>query len=201
MMAESTLLRAIERGDAELLGRVLDSGRPMNFCPRFRGSALSIALAQPTPDRAVIELLVRRGCAMFTPDEDGETPLEVARRRGLDDLADWMCEPSHHGGPTWHRDFVAAQGPVIVVMLRKGGGFGFDADDIERPFRVGGEYMGHGYEADRAQGMAELHRLLQTWPDLLAWFVPFAEMITDGRDFSLKEFVEEHGHRCYAVHW
>jgi hypothetical protein len=200
-LATSTLKRAIEQCDIDLLSRALDSGTTMTRIDGVRGLALCHALVQERPSIDVVRALIAHGSPVYEYDHDrGGHAMQLAHDRGLQEIENLLCDHEQHGGPLWHREFIRDAGPAVTVFLRQADGFGFNPDDIERPFRVGGSYGGHGYELSAENGAKEFEQITSKWEEP-RWFAPWVEKIVAGVEFSLAEFVREHGEQCDRLRW
>lgn len=104
--------------------------------------------------------------------------------------------------PTWHTEAVAKGIDYIVVVYGKAEGFVFCPTNLEKPFRVGGDYDGN--MATDAKGA---RYYFDRWfnkhfLDQVTWFIPFVDKAVRGEDFSLKDLdIEERNLRIISGRW
>ena len=88
---------------------------------------------------------------------------------------------------TCYRQATARGLHYIVLVYEKADGFVFCPTNAERPFRVGGDYDGC-LPVSASHGLDYLkHHLRSPLRERAGWFIPFAEKIVRGEDFSLDD--------------
>ena len=89
--------------------------------------------------------------------------------------------------PTWHQDAIDLGIDYVIVVYTKAEGFVFCPSNLERPFRVGGDYGGN-FPTDAVGALGHFNGYFnQAYNDDVRWFIEFVQMIIDGRDFSLSD--------------
>ena len=89
--------------------------------------------------------------------------------------------------PTWQRQAEERGIDYIVILYGKAAGFVFCPSNPEYPFRIGGDYDGC-HPTDAYGALAHYNSDLQRkYADVIGWFMPFAEKIAKGEDFSLDD--------------
>jgi ankyrin repeat protein len=181
------LAELVATGCAALVAPMIEAGARRN--PQWaEHPPLHVAVGLDDPEPMVRELL-RRGADVTLLDRRGATAAERARELGRADLVGLLTSPELQGGPTWHREALARGIRGYRFYYTKALGLGFDPNDVERPIRVGGDYMGYGYELTAAQGLEEWRRDFEGTDAgrETRWFLPFLEKLAAGVDFSLDE--------------
>lgn len=181
------LAEVVATGCAPLVAPMIEAGAPRNP-HRAERPPLHVAVGLDDPE-PMLRALLGQGLDVTLADRSGATAAERARERGRADLIPLLTSPDLQGGPTWHREALARGIRGYRFYYTKALGFGFDPNDVERPIRVGGDYMGYGYELTAAQGLEEWRRDFEGREAgrQTGWFLPFLERLVAGVDFSLDE--------------
>ena len=105
--------------------------------------------------------------------------------------------------PTWHREAIRRDIDFIAVVYEKAEGFVFCPTNLEKPFRVGGDYDG-SMACDAEGALWYLgHHFNTYFLDRVEWFVPFLHKVVHGDDFSLNDLrLDERPHvRIISGRW
>jgi hypothetical protein len=96
--------------------------------------------------------------------------------------------------PTWHQEAIARNIDYIILVYHKADGFVFCPSDLEKPFRVEGDY--NGSVPVTAQDALHYYQGMQTpaqrvrspeFIEQVAWFIDFVYKIDRNEDFSLTD--------------
>ncbi len=88
---QTALHCAAYTGNAELVGALLAHGAPINARDYDRMTALHYAVQQSPASRLNVARLVAEGADLTARTSGGETPEDIARRRGNRDAADYLA--------------------------------------------------------------------------------------------------------------
>ena len=89
--------------------------------------------------------------------------------------------------PSWHTEALAQSIDFIVVLYGKAEGMVFCPSNLDKPFRIGGDYDG-SWPTDAAGALRHFHGYFnQAFNEQVAWFIPFIEKVHHNEDFSLDE--------------
>ncbi|WP_309383164.1 hypothetical protein [Cerasicoccus frondis] len=104
--------------------------------------------------------------------------------------------------PTWNREAIDRGLHFIVLFYEKADGFVFCPSNLDKPFRVGGDYDGN-WPVAAEHGCEYLQmRLNQHFRERVEWFIPFSEKVVAGVDFSLDDLpLAEHSVRLVHGEW
>ena len=106
--------------------------------------------------------------------------------------------------PSWNREALEQGIDYIILVYGKAEGFVFCPSNLEKPFRVGGDYDGNWHvTADGALEYCQKY-LHKAYNEPVLWFVPYIEMILDDQDFSLSELekdIEQRDLRVIKGRW
>ncbi|WP_223788191.1 hypothetical protein [Marinicella meishanensis] len=87
--------------------------------------------------------------------------------------------------PTWHTEALAQGIDFIVVLYGKAEGLVFCPSNLEKPFRICGDYDG-SWPTDAAGALQHYHGYFNpAFREQVAWFIPFIEKVNNKKDFSL----------------
>lgn len=120
------LIRAAERGHADIVGRLLQAGIAVNHVNRPGWTALDEAIVYGDGNPSYVDTvraLVAGGAEVDRVAADGRTPLENARRLGQDAVVATLT--AAHGAPA---------DPAAALLAAAGGG---DADAVAAALRAG----------------------------------------------------------------
>ncbi|MCP5425567.1 MAG: hypothetical protein H6970_10940 [Gammaproteobacteria bacterium] len=104
--------------------------------------------------------------------------------------------------PTWHKEALERGIDFIVIVYEKAEGFVFCPSDLEKPFRVGGDYDGNW--PTNAEGAIEhFERYInKAYVNQIRWFMAYVKKVYLGEDFSLKDLkVEQRKLRTLSGRW
>ena len=98
-----------------------------------------------------------------------------------------MKKTSRKRYPTWHQQAEELEIDYIILVYGKAEGFVFCPRNLEKPFRVGGDYDGNWHVT--AEGALHHYERFfnKYFLDRVKWFMPYVKMISEGIDFSLDD--------------
>jgi len=89
--------------------------------------------------------------------------------------------------PTWHREAKELGLRYIVITYGKAEGLAFCPQNLEKPFRVGGDYDGN-WPVTPEGALEHMERWFNRYfIDNVEWFLPYIEKVANGVDFSLDD--------------
>ena len=94
--------------------------------------------------------------------------------------------------PTWYTEAIEREIDYVVLVYGKAEGFVFCPSNLEKPFRVGGDYDGN--MPTTAEGAIEHYTrwLNQAYIEDVSWFMKFVRKVSANEDFSLNDIeIEE----------
>lgn len=104
--------------------------------------------------------------------------------------------------PTWHCEAVDQGIDYIVLVYEKAEGFVFCPGNLEKPFRVGGDYDGSWPTTAQGALMHYNGYFNSAFRDRIEWFIPFVRKVAAGDDFSLLDLhLERHKLRVISGRW
>jgi hypothetical protein len=93
--------------------------------------------------------------------------------------------------PKWHIQAIDQGIDYIILVYGKAEGFAFSPSNLEKPFRVGGDYDGNwSVTAEGALDYCQKY-LHKAYKEHVLWFVPYIEKIILEQGFSLSELDKE----------
>ncbi|HPI96639.1 MAG TPA: hypothetical protein PK055_10850 [Gammaproteobacteria bacterium] len=89
--------------------------------------------------------------------------------------------------PTWHKEAKQKEISFIVLVYGKAEGFVFCPDNLEKPFRVGGDYDGN-WPVTAQGALRHIDGYFNNaFRDKIEWFIPFVRKVINNQDFSIRD--------------
>jgi hypothetical protein len=104
--------------------------------------------------------------------------------------------------PTWHIEALQRRIDSIVLVYEKAEGFAFCPSNLEKPFRVGGDYDGN-WPTTAAGALNYCRQYFHSaYLERVKWFFPFVQRVNDQQDFSLEDLeIEKRSLRVISGPW
>ena len=89
--------------------------------------------------------------------------------------------------PKWYKEAKQKEISFIVLVYGKAEGFVFCPDNLEKPFRVGGDYDGT-WQTDANGALNHYNNYFNNaFRDKIEWFIPFVRKVINNQDFSIRD--------------